>query len=96
MNQALGKYYHTKDDYLGDVKRMGLEPYTGPQPKRKLKEYKLDRDAVDMIHQAASYEKRHEKPGSRFIKKFSELGTIEAPKWLRDGQSLVGGFKGEE
>jgi hypothetical protein len=29
FNEALGKYYHTKDDYLGDMKRGGYEPYTG-------------------------------------------------------------------
>ena len=29
MNQALGKYYHTKDDYLRDMKAGGYEPYTG-------------------------------------------------------------------
>lgn len=29
MNEALGKYYHTKEDYLSDMKKGGFEPYTG-------------------------------------------------------------------
>jgi len=29
MNEALGKYYHTKEDYLRDMKAGGYEPYTG-------------------------------------------------------------------
>jgi hypothetical protein len=29
FNEALGKFYHTKEDYLGDMKRGGYEPYTG-------------------------------------------------------------------
>lgn len=28
MNQALGKYYYTKADYLADLKAKHLEPYT--------------------------------------------------------------------
>jgi hypothetical protein len=29
FNEALGKFYHTKEDYLGDMKKGGYEPYTG-------------------------------------------------------------------
>ena len=35
MNQALGKYYHTKDDYLRDMKKGGFEPYTGEAKPRE-------------------------------------------------------------
>ena len=92
MNTSLGKYYHTKDDYLSDLKRMKLEPYRDVE-KPKSKPYVMDRNGIEMVHQAAIYEKRKERPGSRFVKALNGLGIAKKPKWITDAESMVGGFK---
>lgn len=95
MNHALGKYYHTKEDYLGDIKRLGLEPYR--EIKRpESKPMVMSKEGCEMVHQAAAYERRKERPGSRFIEALNELGIAKKPKWITDAESLVGGFKKDE
>lgn len=95
FNNSLNKYYHTKDEYMGDLKRMKLEPYREIEP-RKPAPYKMSEEGREMVHQAAAYERRKEKPGSRFIKALNEVGVARKPKWLTDAESLVGGFKGDQ
>jgi len=92
FNHSLGKFYHTKEDYLGDLKKNHLEPFR--EIKREpLKDYKMSKEGREMVKQAASYERRKEKPGSRFMKAYKELGVTKKPKWLTDAESMVGGFK---
>lgn len=52
MNAAMGKYYHTKKDYLRDMKRMNLVPSNSPDAKPKkyeTKSYKPTVWARDMV-----------------------------------------------
>jgi hypothetical protein len=93
-NSSLGKFYNTKDDYLGDLKKMKLEPYREIQ-KDAPKKYVMDKAGREMVHQAAAYERRKEVPGSRFTKALNEIGIAKKPKWLTDAESMVGGFKGD-
>ena len=30
-NAAMGKYYYERKDYLDDMKKMNLQPYSGPK-----------------------------------------------------------------
>lgn len=80
---------------MSDLKRMKLEPYH-EIPERKQTPYKMDKDGIAMVKQAAAYEKRKERPGSRFVKALNNLGISKKPKWLTDAESLTGGFKNEE
>lgn len=91
-NSSLNKYYHTKDDYMGDLKRMNLEPYREIE-KSKPAPYKMSQEGREMVKQAASYERRKEQPGNRFVKALNEIGIARKPKWLTDAESRVGGFK---
>jgi len=94
-NSSMGRYYHTRDDYMGDIKKYGLEPYRVIE-KQKSKPMVMSQEGREMIHQAASYEKRKEKPGSRFVDAINELGVAKKPKWITDAESMVGGFKSDE
>ena len=92
FNSSLNKFYRTKDDYMGDLKKMKLEPYREIE-RPKSKPYVMSQDGREMVKQAAAYEKRKEKPGSRFIKALNETGIAKKPKWITDAESMVGGFK---
>ena len=95
-NSSMQKYYHTKDDYMGDIKKFGLEPYKEIE-RPKSKPLVMSSEGREMVRQASIYEKRHEKPGSRFREAYAKLGIAEVPKWLRDAKDMVnrGGFKQE-
>jgi hypothetical protein len=60
FNRSLDKYYHTKDDYLGDLKKMNLEPYRGEQsnPSKKYEPSKWAREVTNEI------QKRTDKNGN--------------------------------
>jgi len=92
FNRATGKKYYCSSDYVADLKRMKLEPYREIE-KPKSKPYVMSPEGREMVKQAAAYERRKEKPGSRFIKALNEVGIARKPKWLTDAESLVGGFK---
>jgi hypothetical protein len=89
------KFYHTKEDYLGDLKKHSLEPYKQIE-EPKSKPYELSPDSRQMIRQAGEYDRRKEKPGSRFVTALNSLGVSSKPKWISDAESLVGGFKNEQ
>lgn len=91
FNTSTGRYYRTRDEYMGDLKKLKLEPFK-EVCKEPSKPYVMDQDGREMCRQAAAYERRKEKPGSRFRKEFAKLGVAKKPKWLTDAQSLVGGF----
>ena len=93
-NHAMGKKYHTAEDYVKDMNKMGLEPYKESQVKKIVsKPYKLDQKATEMIHQAAEYDRTGKKPGSRFIDAYNKLGIIKAPKNIPHSEK--GGFYNE-
>jgi len=59
-NSSMGKYYHTKNDYLGDMKKHDLEPFR--EVKRDApKPYKPSQWAHSM---ANAIQRRTEKDGS--------------------------------
>ena len=95
-NSALGGYIYTKKDYLRGLKEKGLEPCRNLDYRdQSSKPLRLTRAQSEMVNEAARYQRTGERPSGRFQKAFSELGVTKAPKWLRDAQSLVGGFKEE-
>lgn len=96
-NHSLNKMYHTKEDYLGDLKRMNLEPYREIE-RPQSKPYQMSKEGREMVKQAAIYEKRKEKPGTRFTKALNELGIAKKPKWLTDAESITnrGGFNDKD
>lgn len=93
FNHSLNKYYRTKEDYLGDLKKHKLEPFKEVE-KRKPTPYTMSSDGREMVKQAAAYEKRKERPGTRFVKALNDLGIAKKPKWLTDAEALTnrGGF----
>ena len=97
FNSSLNKFYRTKDDYLGDLKRMKLEPYREieRQASKPYNKKSLDSNAMSMIQYASQCEKTERMPSEKFINALNELGIAKKPKWLTDAESLVGGFKGE-
>ena len=64
-NSAMGKYYYEKKDYLSDMKKMGLQPYSGPK-KSNEKQYKTSEWAHKMVEEIKN--RNGAKPGSRFYK----------------------------
>lgn len=98
-NSALGGYIRTKDDYMRGLKERGLEPCKDVdyrEQRSTSKPYALKSDQREMIKQAATYQRTGERPGSRFKKAYEQLSITKTPKWLRDAQSLTGGFNQEE
>ena len=62
-NRAMGKYYHSDKDLTKDMKKYGMEPYTGPQ-KQEPQGYKPSKWANDM---ATDIQARAGRPaGGRF------------------------------
>lgn len=72
-NSALGKTYHTKADYLRDMKRGGFEPYN-PNSVRKVedKPYVPSQWARDMGNQIKA--QRGKTPSDRFVKELEKRG----------------------
>lgn len=94
MNHALGGYIYTKKDYLRGLKEKGLEPFRDVDYRRETpKPQQLNRDQVEMIQEAARYKCSGNRPSGRFQAAYTKLGVAQAPKWLQDARSLVGGFK---
>ena len=61
-NRVMGKYYNTKDDYLGDMKKHKLEPYNPDDvPKQKRKDYKPTEEYLKF---AQSIKSRTDKDGN--------------------------------
>ena len=92
MNTSMNKYYYTKEEYLGDLKRHKLEPYREVEPPKK-KPYVLDADGRSMVKYAAECQKKKRQPSERFVRALNDLGIAKRPKWLTDAESMVGGFK---
>lgn len=93
-NRALGKGYHTKEDYLRDVKKAGLEPAKegSDEHKFKKKSYSgVSGEARNMMN-SVSYDK-HGKPniGDRYIDQLKKMGMREMPKELIN--KTKGGFR---
>jgi len=60
MNMALGKYIHTKKEYLGEMKRQGCEPYRPQEVKQyKPSKYKTSQWAHDMVRAAKRNTDKH-------------------------------------
>ena len=91
------KRYNTRDEYMGDIKKYGLEPYK-QLPERQSTPMKLTRDQREMCREAAKHDKAKTTPGSKFQKAFKELSVAKKPKWITDAESLTnrGGFKSDE
>lgn len=69
MNHAMGKYYHTSKDYLGDMKAKGMEPYRPQDVKTKLKAqegYKPSEWAKKMTAVGVKQVKEHGKTSGSF------------------------------
>lgn len=73
FNQALGKRYHTKDEYVADLKRHGLEPQS-KSGVRKIEEptYKMSKWAKDMGEQIKA--QRGKAPSGRFLDELDKKG----------------------
>ena len=93
-NSSMQKYYYTKQDYLGDIKKHNLEPYR-EVPKSEPKPMRLTRDQREMCYEAAKHDRNKTTPGSRFQDAFKSLNVAKKPKWLTDAECLTGGFKDE-
>jgi len=90
----LGKGYHTKDDYLRDVKKAGLEPVKEShsiEHNFKKKSYSGVSDEAKKMINSVSYDK-HGKPniGDRYIDKLKQMGVKPMPRELRN--KTKGGF----
>lgn len=87
--------YHTKDDYLADIKARGLEPVKddeGVEHKFKKKAYSGVSDDARQMMNSVSYDSNG-KPniGDRYIDKLKSMGIKEMPKDLKD--KVHGGWK---
>ena len=94
-NRATGQMYHTKDDYLKDIKARGLEPIkedSGVDHKFKKKSYSGVSNEARAMMNSVSYDKNG-KPniGDRYIDKLKSMGVKELPKELRD--KVQGGWR---
>jgi len=94
MNQALGKYIHTKKDYLSEMKRQGVVPASSPDAvakKHTKHTYKPSGWAHDMVRAA---KKVTDKDGSVHLGSVArdqlEANLRAVPREIRD--KLKGGF----
>lgn len=98
MNTSLGKYYHTKADYLSDMKKGGYEPYSSKEPPSKVKKYEKTQHLTE-ISRAIRQQTVNGvfKPSGELKRELIKQGTIikhsqyqEMRKNLPSGQ---GGFR---
>lgn len=78
FNHATGRFYHTAKDYVGDLKKRGLEPYTPDAKPNERKEYKPSQWSRDMINAIKSAPKdANGKPqlGGRFHEALEQRGV---------------------
>ena len=73
MNTTMGRYYHTKEDYLKDLKAKGLEPFQPGAAKEPAKRpYTPSRWARDMVNSIKNT--RHLERGSRIDTELRKRG----------------------
>ena len=87
FNKATGRGYHTKEDYLSDLKKRGLEPVKegrSDEHKFKKKAYSGVSDEARNMMNSVSYDKKTGKPniGDRYIDQLKKMGMREMPKDL--------------
>jgi hypothetical protein len=93
MNQAMGKFYRTKSEYLGDMKKMGLEPFKGVVKRETPKRYEgVSVEARKMMNSVTYGRDGKPNVGDRYYDKLKEMGMKKVPKELIGKQS--GGFYG--
>ena len=69
FNRTLGKYYHTKKDYYGDMKSGGYVPYDGTVKQVEKKPYKASPWAREVINSIKSHTKNGKfRPSERLMK----------------------------
>lgn len=101
-NSSTDSYYHTKADYLSDLKSKGLEPYNPnyqhpPRPK-----YKISRRAKSIINEIKNQSDNCGKfnPSGRLISEMVSIGALTTKSKMSDYCKLPehykttsGGFK---
>lgn len=80
FNRATDRYYHTKEDYLGDLKKRGLEPYKPGAAEKAVKktDHKASEWAKDMVravHNAPKDKKGRPMLGERWHKSLEKKGV---------------------
>ena len=83
------KFYSEKD-YTSELKKRGMEPFRQTEKSTSPAPYTLSRDSREMIRQAGEYQRRGQKPGTRFIEAINKLGVTRTPDEIRKSRS--GGF----
>jgi hypothetical protein len=92
QNEALGKFYHTKEDYLRDVKKAGLEPYKGQVKREAPKRYEgVSIEARKMMNEVSYRRDGRPNIGDRYIEKLKSMGMKAMPKELMNKRE--GGFR---
>ena len=79
-NHTTERRYHTKADYLADLKAKGLEPYRGEISRKAPKKYEASPQAREMVE---SLRKGH-KPGDRYFDALKKMGVRKVPDSLRN------------
>ena len=78
-----GKYYHTKKDYLADMKKYGMQPYSGPKENKGM-EYKPTEWAIGM---GKDIEARKGRPaGDRFHDELKKRDPSYDPRKREEGK----------
>ena len=86
MNWAMGKYVHTKQDYLDTMKKMDLVPYEKPKEQGDpvYKSSKWSHDMVNEIQRSGG------KPGSKFYQELEKKGVSrEKIKQMNDNRRTL-------
>lgn len=74
-NRAMGKKYYTKKDYLGDMKKMGLEPYDPSKVKKvESKPYQPSEKARRMISSLQKDKQGNYIVGDRYKDELRNMG----------------------
>jgi len=95
MNHALGKFYHTKDDYLHDMKAKGMEPYRPQDIKPKLSKpgYKPSEWAKKMVAVGKRQVEENGKTSGAFNAEMAKHLKTEVPE--RIARQKKGGIYAE-
>lgn len=97
FNHATGRFYHTRDDYLGDLKAKGLEPFDPRAAGRdgpKRTPYKPSQWARDMGKSISETSRHGGKVGSMVIDELKRHGVdvTKPPRKDLPTQTDRGGF----
>jgi hypothetical protein len=88
-NSALGKYIHTKEDYLREMKSGGFEPYDPNVKEKGIKKHQMSPWVREVTNSIKEHTKRGKfEPSGRLINEMKRRGCLYTKQQMADYAAL--------